>query len=187
MSGNKKLEIKKFNLERVGIIASIIFSLISVGFSYCALQNAEKANRLSETANNIANNSNEISTQSFDFSELENDIASVQNYYIKFKNEGYESITNEDLKDLENIYNSITQHLDLDSSNKSDSYLEVFQTGTSLKNAVEKYISIISSGNIGNNNLKSEQKKTPNTGELPDLEALLSEFKSAKRKYYSNK
>lgn len=38
-----------------------------------------------------------------------------------------------------------------------------------------------------NNNQESEQKKTPNTGELPDLETLLSNFKSAKRKYYSNK
>lgn len=187
MSGNNKLDIKKFKLERVGFFVSIIFSLISVVFSYCAFQNAEKANKLSETANNIANNSNEISTQSFDFSELEKDIASIQNYYSKFKDKGYESITNEDLKDLENIYNSITQHLDLDSSNKSDSYLEVFQTGTSLKNAVERYISIISSGNIVNNNQESEQKKTPNTGELPDLETLLSKFKSAKRKYYSNK
>ena len=178
---------KKFNLERLGIFSSIIFSVVSIGISCCALHNAEKANKLSEIANNIANSSNEISTQSFDFSELDNDIITVQNYYIKFKNTGYESITNDDLKDLEKIYNGITQHLDLDSSNKSDSYLEVFQTGTALKNAVEQYISIISSGKIGKNNVELEKTKTPFAGELPQLEMLLSVFKSAKRNYYSNK
>lgn len=187
MSGNNELEIKKFNWDRVGIIFSIIFSVISIGISCSALKNAENANKLSETANNIANTSNEISTQSFDFSKLDNDIITVQNYYIKFKNTGYETITDDDLKDLEKIYNGITQHLDLDSSNKSDAYLEVFQTGTALKNAVEQYISIISSGNIGNNDMESEKKKTPFTGELPQLETLLSKFKSAKRNYYSNK
>lgn len=183
----KKIEKKKFNLERLGIFSSIIFSVVSIGISCCALHNAEKANKLSEIANNIANSSNEISTQSFDFSELDNDIITVQNYYIKFKNTGYESITNDDLKDLEKIYNGITQHLDLDSSNKSDSYLEVFQTGTALKNAVEQYISIISSGKIGKNNVELEKTKTPFAGELPQLEMLLSVFKSAKRNYYSNK
>lgn len=94
-----------------------------------------------------------------------------------------------DLEELEKVFEGLTGHIDIDEKNDSVNYAKVKESGIKLKEACERYIQFLKFTNkeMSNNQKTKDKVKLLNTGSLPELEKLLSEFKKEKRDYLKNK
>lgn len=162
-------------------IITVIVSLIAIGLSFYSIKISKEANNISRNSNYKAEIANKISVSEIKFEGLDEDVKKIQNVITNQRLSEIDTISDDDKKILIDVYNALTQHIDLDYSNTSADYTKVLEKGNELKFIMEQNIIKL----VPELAKKSSNAKLaiPRTGELPNLENTLNEYKSLKRKY----
>lgn len=173
------------SLEDYGWIINVLALIVAI---LSLWYNSQSANSAKESAN-FAEKANIIQIETLKFEELNKDIETIQRLYAKYKYNSKLVLESSDLEELQKVFEGLTGHIDIDEKNDSVNYAKVKESGIKLKEACERYIQFLKFTNkeMSNNQKTKDKVKLLNTGSLPELEKLLSEFKKEKRDYLKNK